>query len=106
MPYLGQTFDVTAAMFVPVDSEGNPVTCALPTHTYMHGTIFLREAGPSYAGFEGELGYLMAAGGTVTLMPDYLGLGGSEDVLHPYGTSRGALIASKVEDASLDTTDG
>lgn len=84
MPYLGQTFDVTAAMFVPVDSEGNTVTCALPTHTYMHGTIFLREAGPSYAGFEGELGYLMAAGGTVTLMPDYLGLGGSEDVLHPY----------------------
>jgi hypothetical protein len=84
MEYLGVTYDVTGAMFVPVDGEGNAVACALPTHTYMHGTIFIREDAPSYNGFEGELGYLMATGGALTLMPDYIGLGGSEDVLHPY----------------------
>ena len=84
MQYLGQTYQVTGAMFVPLDGDGDAAACAMPTHTYMHGTIFVREAGPSYEGFEGELGYLMATGGALTLMPDYLGLGGSEDVLHPY----------------------
>jgi hypothetical protein len=84
MQYLGQTYQVTGAMFVPLDGDGDAAACAMPTHTYMHGTMFVREAGPSYEGFEGELGYLMATGGALTLMPDYLGLGGSEDVLHPY----------------------
>lgn len=84
MNYLGQAYDVTGALFLPVDSEGNAIECALPTHTYMHGTIFLRDDAPSYDGFEGELGFLMATSGAVALMPDYLGLGGSEDVLHPY----------------------
>ena len=84
MDYIGNSHEATAAVFVPVDQEGNAVSCALPTHTYMHGTIFLREDAPSYDGFEGELGYLMAMGGMLALMPDYLGLGGSTDVLHPY----------------------
>ena len=84
MNYLGEVHQVTGALFVPVDDSGNAIECAMPTHTYMHGTIFLREEAPSYSGFEGELGYLMATSGAVALMPDYLGLGGSEDVLHPY----------------------
>ncbi len=84
MDYLGQSHDVSGAMFLPVDEEGNTAACALPTHTYMHGTVFLREGAPSYDGFEGELGFLMASGGMIGLMPDYLGLGSSEDVLHPY----------------------
>lgn len=84
MTYLGEPHDVTGAMFVPVDANGVAVECALPTHTYMHGTIFRRDDAPSYNGFEGELGFLMAAGGALCLMPDYLGLGGSTDVLHPY----------------------
>ena len=84
MDYLGVTYNATGALFLPVDDEGNALTCALPTHTYMHGTIFVREDAPSYNGFEGELGFLMATGGALALMPDYIGLGGSEDVLHPY----------------------
>ena len=84
MDYIGSTYDVTGAVYIPVDGEGNALACALPTHTYMHGTIFVRSDAPSYQGFEGELGYLMATGGMLTLLPDYLGLGGSEDVLHPY----------------------
>ena len=84
MTYLGQTYDVTGSLYLPVDNAGNAVECALSTHTYMHGTIFRREDAPSYNGFEGEFGFLMAAEGMLTMMPDYLGLGGSEDVLHPY----------------------
>ena len=84
MTYLGENYDATGALFLPVDDNGNPVECALSTHTYMHGTVFLRDQTPSYEGFEGELGFLMAAEGMLTMMPDYLGLGGSEDVLHPY----------------------
>ena len=71
MDYLGVTYNVTGALFLPVDDEGNALTCALPTHTYMHGTIFVREDAPSYNGFEGELGFLMATGGALALMPDY-----------------------------------
>ena len=84
MEYLGQTHEVSGAMFLPVDGEGNAVACALPTHTYMHGTIFVREDAPSFDGFEGQLGFLMSASGMLGLMPDYLGLGASDDVLHPY----------------------
>ncbi len=32
MDYLGVTYNVTGALFVPVDGEGNALTCALPTH--------------------------------------------------------------------------
>ena len=75
---------MSGALFVPVDGAGDAVECAMPTHTYMHGTIFRRVDAPSYMGFEGQLGFLMATSGSMCLMPDYLGLGSSEDVLHPY----------------------
>lgn len=84
MEYNGATYEVSGALFVPVDGEGQALECAFPTHTYMHGTIFLREDAPSYEGFEGQLGFLMATNGVIALMPDYLGLGSSTDVLHPY----------------------
>ena len=84
MEYNGAIYNVSGALFVPVDGEGQALECAFPTHTYMHGTIFLREDAPSFNGFEGQLGFLMATNGVVALMPDYLGLGSSTDVLHPY----------------------
>ena len=82
--YLGLPHEVSGALFVPVDEAGDAVECAMPTHTYMHGTMFRRDDAPSYDGFEGELGFIMATGGAVCLMPDYLGLGSSDDVIHPY----------------------
>ncbi|MCH1581669.1 MAG: hypothetical protein L7S63_00970 [Flavobacteriales bacterium] len=84
MDYLGEPFEVSGALFVPVDDAGEAIACAMPTHTYMHGTIFRRIDAPSYNGFEGQLGFIMATAGAVCLMPDYLGLGSSDDVLHPY----------------------
>ena len=82
--YLGLPYEVSGALFVPVDEAGTAVECAMPTHTYMHGTMFRRDDAPSYDGFEGELGFIMATGGAVCLMPDYLGLGSSDEVIHPY----------------------
>ena len=84
MDYLGEPHEVSGALFVPVDEAGDAVECAMPTHTYMHGTTFRRVDAPSFSGFEGELGFLMATAGAVCLMPDYLGLGSSDGVLHPY----------------------
>ena len=84
MDYNGQIYNVSGPLFVPVDGDGQALECAFPTHTYMHGTIFLREDAPSYDGFEGQLGFLMSTNGVIALMPDYLGLGSSTEVLHPY----------------------
>lgn len=81
MDYLGEPFEVSGALFVPVDEAGDAGECAMPTHTYMHGTIFRRIDAPSYNGFEGQLGFIMATAGAACLMPDYLGLGSSDDVL-------------------------
>ena len=82
--YLGLPYEVSGALFVPVNEAGETAACAMPTHTYMHGTMFRRDDAPSFDGFEGELGFIMATGGAVCLMPDYLGLGSSDDLIHPY----------------------
>ena len=80
MPYMGETIEVSGAMFIPTDF---PESCDLPVHTYMHGTIFERDQAPSFMPFEAMLGYLMSSPGYITLMPDYVGLGVSE-LMHPY----------------------
>ena len=80
--YLGLPHEVSGALFVPVDEAGDAVECAMPTHTYMHGTMFRRDDAPPYDGFEGELGFIMATGVAVCLMPDYLGLGSSDDLIN------------------------
>lgn len=80
MPYMGETIEVSGAMFVPTDV---PESCELPVHTYMHGTIFIRDEAPSNMPFEAIVGYIMSSPGYITLMPDYVGLGES-DLMHPY----------------------
>lgn len=80
MPYLGDTIEVSGAMFIPV---AYPEACGLPVHTYMHGTIFKRSDAPSHMSFEATLGYIMSSPGYIVLMPDYVGLGDSQ-LMHPY----------------------
>lgn len=80
MPYLGDTVDVSGALFVPVGFEE---PCGLPIHVYMHGTLFKRTDAPSFLGSEGIFGGLMATLGQLVLMPDYVGLGTSQ-LMHPY----------------------
>ena len=80
MPFLDSVVSVSGALFTPLSMD---LACGAPTMTYMHGTMFVREDAPSFLGSEGQLGFLMASLGFVTLMPDYVGLGTS-DLLHPY----------------------
>ena len=80
MPYLGDTIQVSGALFVP---QGFDDPCGLPIHVYMHGTVFKRTDAPSFLSLEGSLGGLMATLGQLVLMPDYVGLGTSE-LMHPY----------------------
>ncbi|WP_018478953.1 lipase family protein [Pontibacter roseus] len=59
-------------------------TSPAPVLSVQHGTIFKHEEAPS-ASAGGLTGFeFFAAGGYVTLMPDYLGFGASKQVLHPY----------------------
>ena len=80
MPYLGETIEVSGAMFIPT---AYPEECGLPVHTYMHGTIFKRSDAPSNMTFEAMLGFLMSSPGYIVIMPDYVGLGDSQ-LMHPY----------------------
>ena len=80
MPFLGDTIEVSGALFVP---QGFDDPCGLPIHIYMHGTIFDRTDAPSFLSIEGSFGGLMSTLGQLVLMPDYVGLGTSE-LMHPY----------------------
>ena len=80
MPFLGDTIEVSGALFVP---QGFDDPCGLPIHIYMHGTIFDRTDAPSFLSIEGSFGGLMSTLGQLVLMPDYVGLGTSE-LIHPY----------------------
>ena len=80
MPFLGDTIEVSGALFVP---QGFDDPCGLPIHIYMHGTIFDRTDAPSFLSIEGSFGGLMSTLGQLVLMPDYVGLGTS-DLMHPY----------------------
>ena len=80
MPFLGDTIEVSGALFVP---QGFDDPCGLPIHIYMHGTIFERTDAPSFLSIEGSFGGLMSTLGQLVLMPDYVGLGTSE-LMHPY----------------------
>ena len=84
MPYLGDTIEVSGALFVPQGAED---PCGLPLHVYMHGTIFKRNDAPSFGSPEGTFGGLMATLGQLVLMPDYVGLGTSQ-LMHPYVHAR------------------
>lgn len=58
-----------------------------PRLVYQHGTSGSTQDVPSVnvlQGGEGRIGWLFAGLGYVALMPDYLGLGVSDDVFHPY----------------------
>jgi len=80
MPFLGDTIEVSGALFVP---QGFDDPCGLPIHIYMHGTIFDRTDAPSFLSIEGSFGGLMSTLGQLVLMPDYVGLGTSA-LMHPY----------------------
>ena len=82
----------TGALVVP-----SGVTCPVPLVSYQHGTTSLRYAVPSArGGSEFNIGIIASAlTGSITSMPDYLGLGDSPG-FHPY------VHAASEASASID----
>ena len=59
-----------------------------PVLSVQHGTNFKHDEAPSLMADGLNGAEFFAAGGYVTLMPDYLGFGASKQVLHPYYNQR------------------
>ncbi len=77
--YNGNMIDVSGLLAIPKNFPGTPSMLSA-----QHGTMFRYADAPSnfptaFTGFE-----LFAAGGFVTLIPDYIGFGVSTNIKHPY----------------------
>jgi pimeloyl-ACP methyl ester carboxylesterase len=77
--FQGKETEASGLVALPINR-----TSAAPVLSVQHGTIFQHEEAPSamsggLTGFE-----FFAAGGYITLIPDYLGFGASKHLLHPY----------------------
>jgi hypothetical protein len=89
----GAPVTATGAVWIPVGASG-----AVPLMSYSHGTVTVKSDVPSSpTSLEGlAVGALNASHGSVVALADYLGLGGSADLVHPY------LHAATEASAGLD----
>lgn len=82
--YKGRTIHASGRIFIPQGTAE-----ALPILSLQHGTTFSKYDVPSeqnnLSGME-----LFAAGGFITVMPDYIGYGASSEYVHPYYDSHHA----------------
>jgi len=86
----GEQTTASGALFIPVTSG------TFPMLSYQHGTLVKRSNAPTYLGSnstEGMVGALGASIGFISCLPDYLGLGDSQEV-HPYLQSELSASAS------------
>ena len=83
----GNAVEASGALAIPRDAPGAAVPDTLPLLSYQHGTNLVRDSVASQQGFDDEetagISLVFASQGYVTALPDYLGLGVSEE-LHPY----------------------
>lgn len=77
-PVVGM-IQASGAIAVPVNFD-----CEMPMAVYQHGTVFEKTAVPSFLSVEHFLGAFFASSGYAVAMPDYLGLGSSDGIMHPY----------------------
>ncbi len=104
-----RTVEVYEIVYNTIDTDDQPVQAsgvfifpndrsAYPLISYQHGTITDPQDAPSYyqPGTEAyEAGTLLAATGYAVAMPDYLGYGASETMLHPYEHGSSLATASR-----------
>jgi len=85
--YRGRDIKASGLVCVPQN-----MTTPAPLISAQHGTIFTQNEAPStfasLSGFE-----LLAAGGYVVLVPDYIGFGASKDIFHPYYDQKHSALA-------------
>nr|WP_262921607.1 lipase family protein [Pontibacter ruber] len=85
--YQGKEIKASGLVCVPQN-----MTTPAPVLSAQHGTIFTDDEAPS--NFKGLSGLeLFAAGGYVTLLPDYVGFGASKDIFHPYYDQEHSALA-------------
>jgi len=77
--FKGELITCSGLISFPNDTDDDD---ALPKLVFNHGTLFAHSDAPSKQSLSVEA--LMASAGYVTLIPDYIGFGDSEDFLHPY----------------------
>ncbi|GAB3826769.1 alpha/beta fold hydrolase [Pontibacter rugosus] len=85
--YQGKEVQASGLVCVPMG-----MTVPAPVISAQHGTIFAQSEAPtSFTGLSGFEAF--AAGGYITLVPDYLGFGASKDIFHPYYDQKHAALA-------------
>jgi pimeloyl-ACP methyl ester carboxylesterase len=79
--YKGAEIEASGLLAIPKNVPGKPSIISA-----QHGTVFLKDGGPS--GFPSEnsaSGYeLLASTGFITVIPDYIGYNVSKQITHPY----------------------
>ncbi|WP_244888601.1 alpha/beta fold hydrolase [Pontibacter akesuensis] len=85
--YQGREIQASGLVCVP---QG--MTAPAPVISAQHGTIFRQSEAPtSFTGLSGFEAF--AAGGFITLVPDYIGFGASKDIFHPYYDQKHSALA-------------
>jgi len=77
--YLNGETVISGLLVVPKNT-----VCKVPLIAYQHGTVANKWGVPSYNGGEKNIVILFASIGNVVCASDYIGLGASTEVLHPY----------------------
>lgn len=90
--YKGVQLEASGLLAVPKNVPGNAAVLSA-----QHGTVFLKEGGPSgFPAAASVSGYeLLASTGFITVMPDYIGFNASRQIAHPYyhmGYSASAVV--------------
>lgn len=92
-------------VYTTIDPRGQPTIAsmlaalpvnppkAMPIAAYLHGTLTRREDAPSRLVGEADIGLILASGGYLTVLPDYLGMGDSPG-FHPYHHAKTHATAS------------
>lgn len=77
--YNDSTTLVSGALAIPRNT-----VCTPALNMYMHGTSSKKTNVPSYNGQEKNICLIFAAMGQIVCAPDYIGLGASTEIIHPY----------------------
>lgn len=76
--YNGRDIVASGLISLPITDDGIPIV------SFQHGTIVAHDDAPSVGWDDYITLTYMSAAGYIMIMPDYIGFGSSDDVIHPY----------------------
>jgi len=77
--YKGGFTEISGILAVPKGTD-----CKSPLVSYQHGTTSKKNNVPSYGGSEKNIVIMYASLGNIVCASDYIGLGASTEIIHPY----------------------